>query len=74
MKQREIEKELSKIYKERSSWDGGKGPFTELAIRRRELILIKQQILYRIGDAKRCGDRKEESFFLKIYKILDRDL
>ncbi len=43
---REIRNELEKIYKERKSWNGAKGPFGEPAIRRRELILIKQQILY----------------------------
>lgn len=74
MTHREIEKELSRIYKERSIWDGGKGPFIESAIRRRELILVKQHVLYRIEDAKRWGDKYEESLFLKIYKIIDRNL
>ncbi len=44
MTKKDIEKELEKIYKERKSWDGAKGPFTEPTIRRRELILIKQLV------------------------------
>ena len=38
---KKIRSELENIYQERSKWDGGKGPFTEREIRRRELILIK---------------------------------
>jgi len=71
---REIRNELEKIYKERNSWDGAKGPFTEPAIRQRELILIKQQLLYRIEDAKLLKDKGEESFNLKLYKIINNCL
>lgn len=66
-----IRNELEKIYKERKSWDGAKGPFTESVIRQRELILIKQQILYRIEDAKLMKDKIEESFNLTLYKIIN---
>jgi len=68
---REIINELEKIYKERKSWDGAKGPFAETAIRQRELILIKQQILYRIEDAKLLKDKGEESFNLTLYEIIN---
>jgi len=71
---REIRNELGKIYKERKSWDGAKGPFTEPAIRQRELILIKQQLLYRIEDARLLKDKGEESFNLKLYKIINNCL
>lgn len=67
----EIKNELKKIYKVRNSWDGAKGPFTEPAIRQRELILIKQQILYKIEDAKLLHDKYEESFNHTLYKILN---
>jgi len=67
---REIGNELEKIYKERKSWSGAKGPFTELAIRLKELILIKQQLLYRIEDAKFLEDKCEESFNLILYKAI----
>lgn len=68
---REIRNELEKIYKERKSWNGAKGPFTKPAIRQRELILIKQQILYRIEDAKSLKDGREESFNLTLYEIIN---
>ena len=71
---REIKNELEKIYKERKSWRGGKGPFTQPAIRQRELILIKQQILYRIEDAKLLKDKSEESFNMTLYKIINEYL
>ncbi|MEW6456866.1 MAG: hypothetical protein AB1410_09180 [Acidobacteriota bacterium] len=71
---REIKKELEKIYKERSSWDGGKGPFTESAIRQRELILMKQQVLYKIEDAKLRKNKVEESFNLELYTIINKYL
>lgn len=66
-----IRNELEKIYKERKSWDGAKGPFTESVIKQRELILIKQQILYRIEDAKLMKDKIEESFNFTLYKIIN---
>lgn len=68
---KEIKNELEKIYKERKSWNGAKLPFTEPAIRQRELFLIKQQILYRIEDAKLLKDRGEESFNIALYKIIN---
>jgi len=71
---REIENELEKIYKERKSWSGAKGPFTEPVIRLKELILIKQQILYRIEDAKLLKDKREESFNSALYKIINNDI
>ena len=71
MNMKEIRNELEKIYKERKGWNGVKGPFTEPAIRQRELILIKQQILYRIEDTKLLKDKTEESFNLTLYKIIN---
>jgi len=68
---REIKNELEEIYKERKSWSGGKGPFTESSIIRRELILIKQQLLYRIEAAKLLGDKSKELFNLALYKIIN---
>ena len=40
-----IKRELEKIYKERAKWIGGIGPFDKRSIRKREIVLIKQQIL-----------------------------
>lgn len=66
----QIKKELEKIYKERKRWTSGKGPFDRLSVRRRELILLKQYILYRIEDAKLFGDKNEESFNLATYSAM----
>lgn len=74
MTMREIGNELEKIYKERKSWSGAKGPFTKPVIRLKELILIKQQILYRIEDAKLLKDKREESFNSTLYRIIDSDI
>jgi len=71
MTNREIENQLEKIYKKRRTWSGAKGPVTEQAIRLKELILIKQQILYRIQDAKLLKDKREESFNSTLYRIID---
>lgn len=68
---REIKSELEKIYMERRNWIGGKGTFTEPAIRQRELILIKQQLLYRIEDAKLEKNEGAESFNLTLYRIIN---
>jgi len=74
IKIREIRNELEEIYKERKSWNGAKGPFTEPAIRLKELILMKQQILYRIKDAKLLKDKREESFNSTLYKIINNNI
>jgi len=71
---RKIRNELEEIYKERSSWDGGKGPFTEAAIRRRELILMKQQLLYRLEEAKLQNNKAFESFCLDMLKTINKYL
>jgi len=71
---KEIGNELKKIYKERKSWSGAKGPFTEPVIRLKELILIKQQILYRIEDAKLLKNKREESFNSTLYRIINNDI
>jgi hypothetical protein len=43
-------------------------------IRLKELILIKQQILYRIEDAKLLKDKREESFNSTLYGIINSDI
>jgi hypothetical protein len=71
MTNRKINKELEGVYKERKKWNGGKGPLTKSVVKQRELVLIKQNILYRIEDAKLPGDKGEESFNLALYKIIN---
>ena len=66
--------ELGKIYKERKAWNGARGSFTTQAIKQRELILIKQQILYRLEDAKLLKDKREKAFYITLYKIINECL
>lgn len=68
---KEIEKELKEIYKEMDSWKGAKGPFDPKSVRRRELIAVKQQVLYRMEDSKLLRDKKEAYFNFIIYKIIN---
>lgn len=68
---KEIKEELEKIYRERSSWDGGKGLFTTKAIKRRELLLVKQRLLYQLEDAKLSKNRSDESFYLILYEMVN---
>ncbi len=68
---KKIRKALEKIYKERKSWNGAKGPFTQEAIRRRKLFLIKQQLLYQIEEAKLLKNRGVESFHFALYKVIN---
>jgi len=74
MTDKEIDKELKKIYKERVSWNGAKGPFTNEAIFRRWLVIMKQYTLYKIQNARREKDKKQEAFNLEICKIIDKYL
>jgi len=71
---REIRSEMEKIYKERGAWDGGKGPFTREVIRRRELVLMKQQFLYRLEEAKLQNNKAFESFCLDMLKTINKYL
>lgn len=71
---REIKMELGKIYKERKTWNGARVSFTTRAIKQRELILIKQQILYRLEDAKLFKDKGEEAFYITLYEIINEYL
>lgn len=69
-----IKRELEEIYKERKSWDGGKGNFTPTVIRYRELILIKQQVLYCLEDAVETQDKNKEIFYLEVLLIINNYL
>lgn len=72
MTNREIKQELNKIYQERKCWNGGEVPFTPKEIRRRESILIMQNLLYRIEDAKLIKDKQEELFLTRLFLFIKR--
>jgi hypothetical protein len=73
MTQKEIEKELSLIYKEIRKWPTVNKELNyripENEISRREELLYLQQILYKIEDAKKEGDKKNECFNLSLYYL-----
>jgi hypothetical protein len=74
MTKKEIDKELSKIYKERKSWSAinkqihYKIPKDE--IRRREFILFAQYTLYKIEDAKKEKNKMIASFNSELFKVM----
>ncbi|MGC8887536.1 MAG: hypothetical protein ACP5MG_10305 [Verrucomicrobiia bacterium] len=69
---KKIRSELKQIYQEMKGWDGSKGPFTEAAIRYRELVLIKQQLLYKIEEARSLDNKFEESFSYSLYNLINK--
>lgn len=72
MTKKEIEKELTRIYKEMKSWPRVNKKLKvipEHEIRRRESIFSLQHILYKIEDAKKEGNKNEEYFNLGCYYI-----
>ncbi|MDI6760593.1 MAG: hypothetical protein QMD05_07170 [Candidatus Brocadiaceae bacterium] len=74
MTKKEIERELERVYKEMKSWSeinkrlNGVVPKEEIL--RRELILLLQQILYRIEDAKKEGNKNKEYFNSDLFKVI----
>ena len=57
---KEIEKELKRIYQERKSWNGAKRPFTNEAINYRTLIMMKQYTFYKIQDIRKKGIERKK--------------
>lgn len=68
---KQINKELNAICKERTTWNGAKGPFTKSAIKKRGLVLIKQNLLSRIEDSTLLGEQSEEHFYALLYQTID---
>lgn len=71
MNKKEINKEYKAIFKERTSWHGTKKPFTKSTIKKRELVLIKQNLLSRIEDSKLLGDKNEEYFNTLLFNTIN---
>jgi hypothetical protein len=71
MDMEEIRKELKDVLEDIDSWCGPKGRLPDHEVRRRELILWKQAILYKIEDAKRCGDKEIENFNTELLCVVD---
>ena len=71
MNSEEIRRELEDVLKDINNWSGPKGPLPNHEIRRRELILWKQAILYKIEDAKINKDRKVEDFNIELLQMIN---
>lgn len=71
---REIRRELEKVNREIDSWSQLRGVLMPAEVRRRELILIEQQILYRLEEAIETGDEAQEFFHMKLFSIIQRYL
>ena len=69
-----IEEELQKIYDERSKWpEINKGlnyVIPKHEIHRRELVLLLEQILYQIEEARKEGDKNKECFNLDLCDLM----
>lgn len=74
MREEELEAELEAVIAERKSWHGARGPFSEREVTRRELVLWKQALLYKIQDARENGDRQAEDFNTALLDLLNSEL
>lgn len=65
-------KELQRVYAEMSSWseiNKELGVIPGPEVFRRELLFLLQQVLYRIKDARKEGDKNKESFNSTLYYL-----
>lgn len=67
----DINRELQEIYREMTSWEGARGPFTPSWVRFREMILIKQQVLYQLEDAIKEEYNKQILFLEEELKVIN---
>jgi hypothetical protein len=47
-----------------------RGPFPQLEVRRREIILLRQLTAYKIQDAREQGEKDLELFNTEIYRLM----
>jgi hypothetical protein len=62
MLMRELKKELMDVLDEIEAWRGTKKLVPKYEVRRREIVLWKQAIIYKIIDSKRSRNLKIEAF------------
>lgn len=74
MTQKEIEKKFKRIYKEMRLWpevnEKLRYKIPEHEVQRRESILSHQQILYKIEDVKKEGDKNKEYLNSALYYLM----
>jgi hypothetical protein len=71
MDMEEIRKELKIVLEDMDSWCGQKERPPEREVRRRELVLWKQAILYKIEGAKKSGNKRMEDFNTELLCVLN---
>jgi hypothetical protein len=78
MKNKEITEHLKKIYKELDSWSEVNKKLNYNIppdeIRRREAVLITQQVLYQIQEAKKLKDKTKEYCLTKLFESVKHDI
>ncbi len=62
MQMRELKRELRDVLDEIETWHGTKKLVPKYEVRRREVVLWKQAIIYKIIDSKRSRDLQIEAF------------
>lgn len=70
MTNKQIKAELRSVLKEMDNWHAPKGPLPPDEVRRRELILWSQGVLYGIEDAKKKRDKVKEAFHTVIFCLI----
>jgi hypothetical protein len=68
---KKIRKELEDVLKDIDTWSGPKERPSDHEIRRRELILWKQTILYKIEDTKINKAKKVEDFNIELLQAIN---
>ena len=63
----QIEKELNSVYEEMNKWTVTSDRLSDSEIRKRELVLLKRWILYRLEDAINQKNKREELFCTEVY-------
>jgi hypothetical protein len=71
MDMKEIRQELKVVLEDIYSWCGINKGLPEDEIRRRELVLWKQSILYKIKDAKINRNKKIEDFNTELFYLIN---
>jgi len=71
MKNEELRNAIEDVYKERRNLPQPTGPLPEHEVIRRELLLLKQAILYRIEEARKQNKKKREMFNIELYGLIN---
>ena len=74
MTDEELEAAIERAIEARRKLTPLKEPPSEEEIFRRELILLRQQVLYEIQDAREFDDERSERLHIAIYRVIQKFL